>query len=300
MTVPTADFKERLLDEILMHYEEATRTPTPAARLRRQLRRRSVVVGVATLLAAGVAGVAIGTSGSNTPSTVVLSAQTVAYRTHVAVSSATNQIEYLAIANTGPGGVVNTSAKEWVFGNDLHVEHFIGSDTLTLEAFYTPTGTTYVDYGRQGYWQSPPRACASAGAGCAVGLAVNPGGSSGNPVLDQLNSEIAGGSFTSTSTTVDGRPALDIEQSTGSSSEQIWVDPTTFLPFAASSTIHGVTRTTSISWLDPSATNMATFTAAIPAGFTQIPVPTQTNPPAHGSGTAGNTGAPTGGSGTAS
>ena len=84
---------------------------------------------------------------------------------------------------------------------------------------------------------------------------------------------------------VDGIEAIKLTSRPGSLiSETIWVSPGTYLPVrvvvrSAARRIRAIQQTADITWLPPTAQNLAKLTVPIPAGFRQVPLIQAIAPP---------------------
>ena len=74
---------------------------------------------------------------------------------------------------------------------------------------------------------------------------------------------------------VDGVEAIELTGRPGSPiSETIWVNPSTYLPVrVVVNSPFGPRQTADITWLPPTAQNLAYLTVPIPAGFRPVPLP---------------------------
>jgi hypothetical protein len=82
---------------------------------------------------------------------------------------------------------------------------------------------------------------------------------------------------------VDGIEAIELTSRHGSPlSETIWVSPGTYLPVrvvvSSAAGAPFLQRTADITWLQPTAQNLAELTVPVPAGFRQVPVPQAVRP----------------------
>ena len=160
-----------------------------------------------------------------------------------------------------------------------------------LVRVYAPVGPDLVDYltrrwarqsGVAGQTEPAPRPTGCLRAGAVLSPLFGPtsklsASSSSASVVQLLHAAISCGTLTKAGQQrVDGVEATKLTSSSGSLiSETIWVNPITYLPVrvvirsAAGSS--AAQQTADITWLKPSAANLAVLTVSIPAGFRQVP-----------------------------
>ena len=211
-----------------------------------------------------------------------------------------------------PGGATaTTTAEEWSYGDQwrsvtysqgghpVYDEGFSSSSAYTLVSYLTRTWARQPGLGRPavpsglpalGFLPAPnrpvsmPRGCEPVIAG--LPLLLQPGlpgigfSASSPPatVARALRTEIPCGTLAVAGRQrVDGTEAIEVTSRQNSPvSETIWVNPGTYLPVRivvrSASGAPAFQRTADITWLRPTAQNLAKLTVPVPAGFRQVPL----------------------------
>lgn len=252
----------------------------------------------------------------------VLSAQAVELRTSAALAKlAPGEIAYAHVTVTNAAGATQSIVDVWNYGQQGRLETVAGDGSVATDTSWTWTdnGETFearvVNYANSSWYETtdisatPLPSAAQSGPLRDVRLAR------AISILLKVRSSVApfGVSHaTLHKTTLNGQPALELglhfwdEGSlTATTTMQIWIDPSTYLPIQLlASTADGTTTAASIQWLAPTSSDLSALVAPIPAGFTQVSSPPSTptaTTGATGSATTGGTGsAPTGGTGSTS
>jgi hypothetical protein len=200
--------------------------------------------------------------------------------------------------DTGTPGArnVTTTAKEWSYGDEWRSVTYSAAGHLVYDQeFSTASGYTVVNY-RTRTWARQrglggPARLAPGPRGCApvvadLPLLLQPGlAGPGLPaswrpatVARALRGAISCGSLAVAGRQrLDGTEALELTSSPDSPiPETIWVSPDTYLPVRVvirpAAGTPGPSQTADISWLRPSAQNLARLTLRLPAGFRQVPL----------------------------
>ena len=72
---------------------------------------------------------------------------------------------------------------------------------------------------------------------------------------------------------IDGTETIELTSRPGSLvPETIWVSPDTYLPVRVTGRVATLQRTADVTWLQPTAQNLAELTVPIPSGFRQVPL----------------------------
>ena len=274
---------------------------------RRRLALRSVAAVAAALIAGAVALAAVGVPGAGHDGTEgpVVDAAYVVKRVDSALSAAgSGQIAQMTVTTTRsaalPGGATTTTtAQEWSYGSRWrsvtysparHLVYDEGSGSAsvyTLVNYLTRTWARQPGLGRPTVLvpQGPgPRSCEPVVA--ALPLLFQPGlpgidfpaSSPPATVAAALRAAISCGTLTlAGQQRVDGIDAIELTSRLGSLiSETIWVNPRTYLPVRVivrlDAGLPATQRTVDITWLQPTARNLADLTVPIPAGFRQVPL----------------------------
>lgn len=291
--------KEALLASSGLLLERTAELPAPArmtrrvTRRRRRLALRSAAGAAAALAASAVALVAVGVPGERHNGTQgpVVNAAYVVKRVDSALSAAEPaEIAQMTVTTSGPDGT--TTAEEWSYGDQSRSIANSPAGHPAYEASFGGSVYTLVSYPAR-VWARHHRPAAPVlrPGGCEPGVAVVPMlfqpwqtvirfSLSWLPatVVRDLHAAISCGALTVAGRQrVDGIEAIELKSRPGSPiPETIWVDPGTYLPVrvvARSRLGVGVLRQTAdISWLPPTAQNLARLTVLIPAGFRQVPV----------------------------
>lgn len=285
---------EDLLREGMDRFTSDVRAPAGLmARIARRRRRRLVVRsmgGAAAALTAGAVAMAI----------VVLpgvdhqaaAAAYVVKRVDKALSVAKpGDMARMTITATGQAGFPTAGSveQEWSYGSRWQLVTYAspghpfsdsgynGSSVYTLVNYLTRTWAR--DSSRGSVLQPTPLTLSCLPKKALPSVSGDKGvfvGGPGQPnVADGLRAAISCGTLT-----VAGRQRIDgteaIELTSGPKSflsETIWVSPGSYLPLRVVISLGEVRMTASISWLTPTAANLARLTVPIPAGFRQVPLP---------------------------
>jgi hypothetical protein len=215
-------------------------------------------------------------------------------------------------AATPGGTTVTTTAEEWSYGDQwrsvtysraghpVYDEGFSPSSVYTLVSYLTRTWARQPGLGRPavvagpaalGYAAAPKGSPVPVPSGCGPPIAALPlllqpglpgiGFSASSPpatVAKALRTEISCGTLTVAGRQrVNGIEAIELTSRAGSPvPETIWVSPGTYLPvrivIRSGPGAPVLLRTADITWLRPTAQNLAMLTVPIPAGFRQVPL----------------------------
>jgi hypothetical protein len=260
---------------------------------RRRLALRSLA-GVAAALAAGaVALTAVGVPGSGSEGPAVNTAYIVR-RVDSALSAAgPGDIAQVKVITHGADG--STAAQEWSYGDQwrsvtdspsghpAYDEGFGPGSVYTVVSYPTRAWARHREAGRQA---TPPLGP----LGCGPVIAAFPLFPSGLPVSDvaagslpaalarNLRAAISCGALVEAGRQrVGGTDAIKLTSRPGSPiSETIWVSPGTYLPVRVvvrpAAGTPGPWQTADITWLRPTAQNLANLHVPVPAGFRQVPI----------------------------
>ena len=304
--------KEALLASSGPGQEGAADLQAPAgtrrvARRRRRLALRSAG-GVAAALAAGaVALVAVVVPGVRHHGTEgpVVNAAYVVKRVESALKAAEpGQIAHMTVTTTGGaltpvGTTAATTSEEWSYGDQWRsVTYSPARHPVFDEGFSTASVYTLVNYptrtwARQRGLGRPaalvplvpgPRGCEPVVA--AVPWLLQPGlpglgfpaSSLPSTVASALRAAVSCGTLEAAGRQrVDGTEAIELTSRPDSLiSETIWVSPGTYLPVRVVIRLGRgravFQRTADITWLPPTAQNLAKLAVPIPAGFRQVPL----------------------------
>jgi hypothetical protein len=210
-----------------------------------------------------------------------------------------------------PGGTATTTtSEEWSYGDQWRsVTNSSSGHPVDDEGFSSSVGYTLVSYLKREWARVPglgrpagPANLVPSAHGCEPvvaalptllhpGLPLEPGiaglgfaaslFSATSPpatIARALHTAIACGTLTDAGRqSVNGIEAIKLTSRAGSPiSETIWVDPGTYLPVRVVIRSAGgfpvTQQTADITWLPPTAQNLAKLTAPIPAGFRRVPV----------------------------
>jgi hypothetical protein len=194
-------------------------------------------------------------------------------------------------AASGGAGVPAT-AQEWSYGGRWRaITYTAAGQRLYDEGFGAAAAQTVVSYPARSWARQPgpgPADLAPGLRGCAPLIAAVPlllqaglpgslGTRSPASVATNLRRAISCGTLTEAGRQrVDGIDAIKLTSRPGSLiSETVWVSPGTYLPVRL--VIRGPgepasRQTADISWLAPTAQNLARLTVPIPAGFREVPL----------------------------
>jgi hypothetical protein len=283
----------------------AARSEEGPARHRRRLSLRYAAVATAALVAGAVALVAVGVPGSRHTGTEGSAVDTayVVKRVNSALSAATpGAIAHMTVTTRRAaiygGRTTTTTAEEWSHGDQWrsvtdsptgHLAYDESSSTsatssvYTLASYLTRTWARQAGLGRPAGPVSDPRGCGPAAAALPLLFQLRLPGT--GPSASPLPATVAGALRTAISCgtlavagpqRVDGIEAIELTSRPDSRiSETIWVSPGTYLPVRVM--VHSapgrpvVQETADITWLPPTAPNLAKLTVPIPAGFRQVP-----------------------------
>ena len=267
---------------------------------RRRLALRSVAAAAAALAAGAVAPVAFvvlgaGHSGTGEPA---VDAAYMVRRIDSALSAAgPAAIAQMTVTTRGaaiPGGA--TAAEEWAYGDQWRsVTYSPAGHPVYDEGSSTASAYTLVSYQTRTWARQPglagrPAAPVSGPRNCKPVVAAVPSlFQSGLPGIDfsassqlatvarSLRTAISCGTLAMTGRQrVDGIEAIELTSRPGSLiSETIWVSPGTYLPVRvvvrSASGTPLLWQTADITWLRPTAQDVAKLTVPIPAGFRRVP-----------------------------
>lgn len=269
---------------------------------RRRLALRAATVVPAALAAGAVALAAVGSPGGRHDVTEA-PATTAAYvvkRVDSALSAAEpGEIAHMTVSATGsalPGG--RTTAEEWSYGDQWRSVRYSPAGHPVFDmGIGASSGYTLVNYQTRNWARQPglgrptapalpapgPRACEPLAAALpwlfqpALADAGFSAGSLPSTVASALRAAISCGTLTVAGRQrVDGIEAIELTSRAGSPIfETIWVSPETYLPVRVVVRLAGtpaLQRTADITWLRPTARNLAKLIAPIPAGFRRAPL----------------------------
>jgi len=291
---------EDLLREGMERFTADLRAPAGltrrvARRRRRRLALRSVAGAAAALAASAVALVAAGVPGAPVADASVV--QRVDGALSTAEPAAIAQMTVTTRTAAFPGEkAVTTTAEEWSYGDQwrsvtntsagrpVYDEGFSASSVYTLVNYPARTWARQPGLGRPAVPVPAPRGCAPVVA--AVPLLFRPwlpgfgsaASSSPATVARTLRTAISCGTLAVAGRQrVDGIEAIELTSRRNSLiSETIWVSPGTYLPVRvvvrSAAGVPVVQQTADITWLPPTARNLAELTVPIPAGFRQVPL----------------------------
>jgi hypothetical protein len=265
---------------------------------RRRLALRSGA-GVAAALAAGaVAVAAIGFPGArhNGVDTTAYVVKRVDSALSAAHPGAIAQMTVTTRSGAISGGrTMTTTAEEWSYGDrwravtysaagqPLYDEDFGTASVYTVVSYQARTWARQNQPGHSAARASGPRGCGRVVA--ALPLLFQPGLPAGGPsasslpvtVARDLRAAVSCGTLAEAGRQrVDGIDAIELTSRPDSPiSETIWVSPRTYLPVRVVTGPGpgepGPRQTAEITWLAPTAQNLARLTVPIPAGFRQVP-----------------------------
>ena len=277
--------------------------PTRGARRRRRLARRPVTATAAALAAGAVALAAVTVSSAGRHSTETPAADTafVVKRVDRALNAAgPGEIAQMTLTTSSAapdgGTATTTTSQEWSNGNQWRsVTNSPAGHLLYDEGSSASSVYTLVDYQTR-VWARQPKLGSPAQLGpgmraCGPVIAALPllfsyglpgagtaGSSLPSAVAGDLRAAVSCGTLAEAGQQrVDGVQAVELTSSPGSPiSETIWVSPGTYLPVRViirpAPGQPGPSQTADITWLPPTAPNLALLTVPIPAGFRQVPL----------------------------
>jgi hypothetical protein len=257
-----------------------SRSPPPPRPHRTSARLVLVGVGVATV-AAVVAGVT-GLDGhaqshrvldGSTPRARTPALAAVVYRTTSAITQVqSSEIEHVHEVETSASGLDVRSLDVWSYQGLQRIEAFGPDASPELDDSHAAAnGATtgrVVNYQDHSWFPTSQKT--------PVPLACD--------MVCRTQRNVADGFFdVVTKATLDGAAVLELSR-TGSFFT-LWVNPTSYLPIQAITTLRsGGTDETTFTWLMPISSNLVLLQAPIPAGFTELPGPPQPNPASSGVG----------------
>ena len=291
---------EDLLREGMDRFTTELRAPAGLTRLVRRRRRRRLATRTATGVAATLAAGAVAFAAVVVPSTSPGADPTayVVQRISSALSAAGPEIAQMTITSHGvemPGGtIVALTAEEWSYGDQWRWVTNGPTGQANFDEGFRSSVYTLVNYLSRTWARQAVTTPGTPGPGpvrhgCeAVVEALTsmfqpglpgPGGQTSSlptTAATALRSAVSCGTLTVAGRErVDGIEAIKLTSShAGPVTETIWVSPGTYLPVRA--TIRSAYEqavpwlTADITWLPPSARNLAKLTVPIPAGFRQV------------------------------
>jgi hypothetical protein len=299
---------EDLLREGMERFTADLRAPAgligrAARRRRRRLAVRSAAGAAAVLAAGAVPLAAVGVPGAGHHG-----ADATAYVVKRAVSALSaagpGQIAQVTVTTARgalPGGqTVTATAEEWSYGGQWRSVSFSpAGQPVYDQGVSTASGYTVVSY-RTGTWArqhglgvsavpAPAPASVSGPRGCKPVVAALPllfrsgllpgfgASASSRPttVATALRAAVSCGTLAVAGRQrVDGTEAIELTSRPGSPiAETVWVSPGTYLPVRMVIRLGQVLRQAAdITWLPPTAQNLARLTVPVPAGFRQVPL----------------------------
>jgi len=261
--------------------------------------RRLLLAGVplAAGLAAAVTAVVVASAPHNGTGRQVVTADYVVKRVDSALSAAEpGEIAQVTVTSRGPvidGKPAMARSEEWSFGGHWrsvryspagHPYYDEGSATAApyaLVSYLTRTWARQSGLDRPAAPVPGPRSCGSVVAALPqVFLPGLPGATSRS--LSVTVAEALRAAVSCKSLTVAGRDRVDgiaaiklTSPPEAATSETIWVSPGTYLPVRVvvrAAPGRPVVLTAQITWLPPTAQNLARLTVPIPAGFRHVPL----------------------------
>jgi len=299
---------EALLASSRLQPEGAADLRAPTGMTGRVGRRRRLVLRVAAGAVVGLAAVAVALAAAGLPGArpggTGRSATDAAYvvkRIDTALSAAgPSEIAQMRVTTRGaviPGGsAATTTGEEWSYsdqwrslvnsptGRLVYDEGVSTSSVFTVVSYQTRTWAHQREQKQSGGRVVGRRGCEPAFAFAPVppvpglpgpGFAVSSPHSS---VAKALRAAVSCGSLAVAGRQrVDGIEAIKLTNAQGSQiSMTIWVSPDTYLPMRVYSRPaadqQGFWQTADITWLPPTAQNLAKLTVPVPAGFRQVPL----------------------------
>jgi hypothetical protein len=282
-----------------------------ARRRHRRLALRSAAAAAAALAAAAVALAAVGVPGAHRDG-IDTTAYVVKRVDSALSAAEPGQIAQMTVTTTRsavtPGGTTaTTTAEEWSYdGQWRSVTYSSAGHPVYDEGSSTSSGYTLVNYRTRTWARQPGRhpalpslgplagsghsaAPVSGPRGCerlfaAAPLLFRPGlpgigfSASSLPAASALRAAVSCGTLAVAGRQrVNGVEAIELTSRPGSPiSETIWVTPGTYLPVrVVIRSAYGqlvLQQTANITWLSPTAQNLAKLTVPIPAGFRQVPL----------------------------
>jgi len=304
---------EDLLREGMERFTADLRAPAGlayriASRRRRRLALHSLT-GTAAVLGAGAVAVALVVVPSSQRSQINLTADVVKHVSSALTAADPGDIAQMSVttSSAAPGGKASaTTAEEWSYGDQwrsvtyspaghpVYDEGFsasASSSVFTLVNYSTRTWARVPGLGRPAPAAALPAASLPAAHGCGPGIVTFPlllrfglpgiglpASSLPSTVARSLRTAVSCGTLTEAGRQeVDGIEAIKLVSKPSSPiSETIWVDPSSYLPVrvvAGSALSPALKQTADITWLPPTAQNLARLTVPIPAGFRHVSFP---------------------------
>ena len=282
-----------------------------ARRRRRRLALRSLT-GAATALSAGAVALAVVVVPSRPHTEINLTADVVKRVSSALTAADPGDIAQMSVTTTSSaaayaGKTATTTAEEWSYGDQWRSVTYsspghplydegsaisASSSVYTLVNYSTRTWTRQQGLGRpaaplpsSGFGKSGPHGCAPAAEAVPLlfrfglpGIGL-PASTLPSTVARSLRTAVSCGTLTMAGRQqIDGTEAIKLTSRPGSFiSETIWVSPSTYLPLRVvvrsapgAPVIH---QAADITWLPPTAQNLAKLTVPIPAGFRHVSFP---------------------------
>jgi hypothetical protein len=280
---------------------------TPRARGPAASRRRLALLfaaGTAAALTAGavaLSAVVVPGAGNDATGRTAVSSAYLVRRITTALRAADPgeiaQMTVTTVSTAAPGGrAVTTTAEEWSYGDQwrsvtysaarrpVYDEGFSTSSVFTVVSYRTRTWARRHGLGGPAKLAPGPRGCAPVVAD--LPLLLEPGlpavgfsaGWRPATVARALRAAISCGTLAVAGRQrLDGIEATELTSSPGSPiPETIWVSPGTYLPVRVvirpAAGTPGPAQTADITWLRPTAQNLAELTVPLPAGFRRVPL----------------------------
>jgi hypothetical protein len=280
----------------------AGRAAGPAASRRRlaprQLARRKLALrsaaGAAALAAGAVALVAVGVPGAGQggPAAAVNTAYVVKRLDSALNAAGPGAIAQMTVTTRSAGGT--TTAQEWSYGSQWRsvtdsaagkpaYDEGLSRGVYTVVSYPARAWARHRESGRSATPALGPSGCEPMIAGLPLFPSGLPGidvsaGSLPAAVARNLRAAISCGALAGAGRQrVDGIEAIKLTSRSGSPiAETIWVSPGTYLPvrvvMSPASGQQGPWQTADITWLEPTAQNLARLAVPVPAGFRRVPL----------------------------
>jgi hypothetical protein len=291
---------EDLLREGMERFTADLRAPAGMTRRavrqrRRRLALRSAATAAAALTAGAVALAAVGVPGTGHDG-IDATAYVIKRVDGALTAVEPGEIAQMTVTTSTaiPGGTtVTTTAEEWSYGDQWRAITYSPTGRRVYDEGSTSSVYTLVSYLTRTWARQPglgrPAATVPGPNGCGpvvTGLPLLfqpwlPGAgfpASSLPGARALRAAVSCGTLAVAGRQrVDGIEAIELTSRPGSLiSETIWVSPGTYLPVRVVVRL-GLSmpvpeRTADITWLPPTAQNLAKLTVPIPAGFRQVPL----------------------------
>jgi hypothetical protein len=268
------------------------RRPAPRKLARRQVALRSAAGAAAALAAGAVALVAVGVPGAGQGgAAAAVNTAYVVKRLDGALNAAgPGAIAQMTVTTRSAG--VTTTAQEWSYGNQWRSATNSPAGHPAYDEGLSHGVYTVVSYPARAWARNHESGRVSAPAlgpsGCEPVIAGFPLFPSGLPAVDvsagslpaavarNLRAAISCGALAGAGRQrVDGVEAIKLTSRSASPiAETIWVSPGTYLPVRVvirpASGQQGPWQTADITWLKPTARNLAMLTVPVPAGFRHV------------------------------